>query len=45
MPKITSQDISTSFGRNIIDRGTRYFKESRVLSCEYDADNNHIIIS
>lgn len=38
MPKITSQDISTSFGRNIIDRGTRYFKESRVLSCEYDSD-------
>ncbi|WP_372880794.1 SNF2-related protein [Psychromonas sp.] len=40
MPKITPQDISTSFGRNIIDRGTRYFKESRVLSCEYDDDNS-----
>lgn len=38
MPKITQQDISTSFGRNIIDRGTRYFKESRVLSCEYEND-------
>ncbi len=36
MPKITQQDIFTSFGRNIIDRGTRYFKESRVLSCEFD---------
>ena len=36
MPKITQQDISTSFGRNIIDRGTLYFKESRVLSCEFD---------
>jgi hypothetical protein len=42
MPKITSQDISTSFGRNIIERGTRYFKESRVLSCEYDEDNNKL---
>ncbi|HEY5716360.1 MAG TPA: DEAD/DEAH box helicase [Psychromonas sp.] len=40
MPKITPQDISTSFGRNIIDRGTRYFKESRVLSCEYDDSKN-----
>ncbi|MGB5445791.1 MAG: SWIM zinc finger family protein, partial [Psychromonas sp.] len=40
MPKITAQDISTSFGRNIIDRGTRYFKESRVLSCEYDDSKN-----
>lgn len=36
MPKITQQDILNSFGRNIIDRGTRYFKESRVLSCEFD---------
>ncbi|MCG6200083.1 DEAD/DEAH box helicase [Psychromonas antarctica] len=40
MPKITQQDIFTSFGRNIIDRGTRYFKESRVLSCEYDNETN-----
>ena len=38
MPKITQQDISTSFGRNIIERGTRYFKESRVLSCEFDKE-------
>lgn len=36
MPKITQQDILTSFGRNIIERGTQYFKESRVLSCEFD---------
>ncbi|MFT6349255.1 MAG: superfamily II DNA or RNA helicase [Psychromonas sp.] len=42
MPKITPQDISTSFGRNIIDRGTRYFKESRVLSCEYDEDKKQL---
>ncbi|WP_354623175.1 SWIM zinc finger family protein [Psychromonas sp. MME2] len=42
MPKITAQDISTSFGRNIIDRGTRYFKESRVLSCEYDEVSNKL---
>lgn len=42
MPKITPQDISTSFGRNIIDRGTRYFKESRVLSCEYDERQNQL---
>lgn len=42
MPKITQQDISTSFGRNIIERGTRYFKESRVLSCEYDEQSNKL---
>ncbi|WP_028863403.1 DEAD/DEAH box helicase [Psychromonas aquimarina] len=42
MPKITQQDIFTSFGRNIIDRGTRYFKESRVLSCEYDEQENKL---
>ncbi|WP_413700709.1 SWIM zinc finger family protein [Psychromonas sp. KJ10-10] len=42
MPKITQQDISTSFGRNIIDRGTRYFKESRVLSCEFDEQQNKL---
>ncbi|PKG40743.1 DEAD/DEAH box helicase [Psychromonas sp. Urea-02u-13] len=42
MPKITQQDISTSFGRNIIDRGTRYFKESRVLSCEFDEENSKL---
>ncbi len=42
MPKITQQDIFTSFGRNIIDRGTRYFKESRVLSCEYDEQVNKL---
>ena len=42
MPKITQQDISTSFGRNIIDRGTRYFKDSRVLSCEYEDSKNKL---
>ncbi|WP_022940024.1 DEAD/DEAH box helicase [Psychromonas hadalis] len=42
MPKITQQDISTSFGRNIIDRGTRYFKESRVLSCEFDDEKSKL---
>ncbi|MEI6896470.1 MAG: SNF2-related protein [Psychromonas sp.] len=42
MPKITQQDISTSFGRNIIDRGTLYFKESRVLSCEFDEEKNKL---
>jgi superfamily II DNA or RNA helicase len=42
MPKITQQDISTSFGRNIIDRGTRYFKESRVLSCEFDEEKSKL---
>lgn len=42
MPKITAQDISTSFGRNIIDRGSQYFKESRVLSCEYDETANKL---
>ena len=43
MPKITQQDIFTSFGRNIIDRGTRYFKESRVLSCEFDAEAQKLV--
>lgn len=43
MPKVTQQDISTSFGRNIIDRGTLYFKESRVLSCDYDETNNTLV--
>ncbi|GLS90638.1 helicase/SNF2 family domain protein [Psychromonas marina] len=42
MPKITQQDISTSFGRNIIDRGTLYFKESRVLSCDFDEQQNKL---
>ncbi|AGH80141.1 SNF2-like protein [Psychromonas sp. CNPT3] len=42
MPKITAHDISTSFGRNIIERGTRYFKESRVLSCEFDEENSKL---
>jgi SNF2 family DNA or RNA helicase len=42
MPKITQQDISTSFGRNIIDRGTLYFKESRVLSCEFDEEKSKL---
>tara|TARA_R110001583_G_scaffold7720_9_gene37957 strand:- start:43562 stop:46804 length:3243 start_codon:yes stop_codon:yes gene_type:complete len=42
MPKITQQDISTSFGRNIIDRGTLYFKESRVLSCEFDEQKSKL---
>jgi len=42
MPKITLQDISTSFGRNIIDRGTLYFKESRVLSCEFDDEKSKL---
>ncbi|WP_435235960.1 SNF2-related protein [Psychromonas sp. PT13] len=43
MPKITQKDIFTSFGRNIIDRGTRYFKESRVLSCEFDEEGQKLI--
>ncbi|MEL0628363.1 SNF2-related protein [Psychromonas aquatilis] len=43
MPKVTQQDISTSFGRNIIDRGTLYFKESRVLSCDFDETNNTLV--
>ena len=43
MPKITQQDIFTSFGRNIIDRGTRYFKESRVLSCDFDAEAQKLV--
>lgn len=42
MPKITQQDISNSFGRNIIDRGSNYFKESRVLSCEFDEENSKL---
>ena len=42
MPKITQQDIFTSFGRNIIERGTRYFKESRVLSCEFDEEKQKL---
>ncbi|KPU83567.1 helicase SNF2 [Psychromonas sp. PRT-SC03] len=42
MPKITAHDISTSFGRNIIERGTRYFKESRVSSCEFDEENSKL---
>lgn len=42
MPKITQQDIFTSFGRNIIDRGTRYFKESRVLSCDFDEETQKL---
>ena len=43
MPKVTQQDISTSFGRNIIDRGTLYFKESRVLACDYDESSNALV--
>lgn len=43
MPKITQQDISTSFGRNIIDRGTLYFKKSRVLACDYDESTSSLI--
>lgn len=43
MPKITQQDISTSFGRNIIDRGTLYFKKSRVLACYYDESTSSLI--
>jgi len=42
MPKITLQDISTSFGRNIIDRGTLYVKESRVLSCDFDDEKSKL---
>lgn len=42
MPKITAHDISTSFGRNIIERGTLYFKECRVLSCEFDETNHKL---
>ena len=43
MPKVTQQDISTSFGRNIIDRGTLYFKESRVLACDYDEESKMLV--
>ena len=43
MPKVTQQDISTSFGRNIIDRGTVYFKESRVLACDYDEESKMLV--
>jgi len=43
MPKVTSQDISTSFGRNIIDRGTQYFKESRVFACDFDETTNMLV--
>jgi len=43
MPKVTQQDISTSFGRNIIDRGTLYFKESRVLACDYDESSKTLV--
>ena len=43
MPKVTQQDISTSFGRNIIDRGTAYFKESRVFACDYDEASNMLV--
>jgi len=43
MPKVTQQDISTSFGRNIIDRGTLYFKESRVLACDYDEETSTLV--
>lgn len=42
MPKITQQDIFSSFGRNIIDKGTRYFKESRVLACEFYEDESKL---
>ena len=43
MPKITQQDIFSSFGRNIIDKGTRYFKESRVLACDFYENENKLI--
>ena len=43
MPKITLHDISASFGRNIIKLGTDYFKESRVLSCEFEDESQQLI--
>ncbi|MCK5818447.1 MAG: DEAD/DEAH box helicase [Psychromonas sp.] len=43
MSKITQQDIFSSFGSNIIDHGTRYFKESRVLSFKFQKDENKLV--
>ncbi len=43
MPKITQQDIFSSFGRNIIEEGTHYFKASRVINCEFQNDKNILI--
>jgi len=43
MPKITNQDISASFGRNMIKLGNDYFKESRVLSCEFQEESQQLI--